>query len=262
MVRQERDRRGPERGGDQGEPGHLAPNADLARGTARKRAARDIFEHERRGQSTVDNALVRPGFRERVEESVRGRWHEPVVVLRLDERVDLGFAVPGRRLDGTVKGKRLVRRFLWNIVRGVGGATATVFTLFNGGGAGNPFAREIRVTGPANAEALELLDSIRGAAGPWLACSPSHLAVVDTGATFVDPADAPPPRILWHATRPRCPRLSFRTNTITWPDGSTFRFPLHGRAEVAHLRGYHELPDTMHWDGRPRTEDADGSPEG
>jgi hypothetical protein len=200
---------------------------------------RKLAERERRAQATVDRILVRPEYRGRVEELMRGRWHEPVIVLRLDENVALGFDVPGRRLDGTVKGRRLVRRLFWNIARGVGGAAVNVFSLFNGGGVGNPFRREIRVTGPANAMALELLDELRSARGPWLVCSPSHLAVVDTGSTYVDPADAPPPRILWQAANPQGARISFRKRTITWPDGSTFTFPLHGDAEVRHLRNHH-----------------------
>lgn len=180
---------------------------------------------------------------------MRSQWREPVVVLRLGDTSELGFAVPGRRLDGTVKGKRLVRRFFWNIARGVGGAAIGVFSLLGGGGVGNPFKREIRVTGPVNAMALDLLDCIRPAKGPWLACSPSHLAVVDTGPTYLDPADGPSPRILWHAQQPRCPEISFRTHTITWQDGSTFSFPLHGRSEVQHLRKYYEFPDVIHWHG-------------
>lgn len=212
---------------------------------------RNLAEGERRSQAKVDKALVRPGFRELVEQLVRGQWREPVIVLRLDEKVGLGFAVPGRRLDGTVKGKRLVRRFFWNIARGVGGGAINVFSLFGGGGAGNPFKREIRVSGPANAMALDLLDRLRPATGPWLACSPSHLAIVDTGSTYLDPADAPPPRIVWHAQQPQWPRISFRTHTITWPDGSTFKFPLHGQTEVQHLRKFHEFPDVIHWEGRP-----------
>ncbi|MCT2582221.1 hypothetical protein [Actinophytocola gossypii] len=195
--------------------------------------------------------MVRPGHRERVEEMLRAQWREPVLVLRLDETVDLGFAVPGRRLDGTVKGKRLVRRFCWNVVRGVGGAVAVVLSLFAAGGAGNPFKRDIRVTGPENAMALGLLDSVKPAKGPWLACSPSHLAVVDSGATHLDPADAPSPRILWHAQHADRPRVSFRTRTLTWPDGSKFEFPLRGQTEVRHLRKYHEFPDVVHWHGRP-----------
>lgn len=201
-----------------------------------------------------DEALVRPGFRERVEELVRARWHEPVIVLRLGD-TDLGFAVPGRRLDGTVKGKRLVRRFFWNILRGLGGAVLYVLYLANGSGGGgktgHPFQREIRVSGPADAQALALVDRLRGASGPWLACSPSGVAVVETGPTYADPADAPPPRILWEARKPDAPALSFRKSTLTWPDGSTFRFPLHGRAEERHLRKFLEFPDVVHWDGKP-----------
>ncbi len=200
----------------------------------------------------MDKTLVRPGFRERVEELVAALWREPAVVVRLDERLGLGFAVSGRRLDGTVKGKNLVGRFFWNIGRCVAGVVINLFSLFGGGGVGNPFKREIRVTGPADAMALELVDKLRPATGPWLACSPSHLAVVDTGATYLDPADAPEPRILWHAQHSGRPRLNFRTSTITWPDGSTFRFPLHGRTEVRHLRDYHEFPDVT-----PSTPDAD-----
>ncbi len=190
----------------------------------------------------ADKALVRPGFRERVEELMRDQWREPVLVLRLGD-TDVGFDVPGRRSDGTVKGKRLVRRFFWNVLRGVGGAVLYVFFLLNGGGSGggkggHPFKREVRVTGPANATALDLLDKLRGTGGPWLVCSPSAIAVVDTGSTYLDPADAPAPQVVWQARQPQAPRISFRKRTITWPDGSSFEFPLHSRTEDQHLRKY------------------------
>jgi hypothetical protein len=194
---------------------------------------------------------VRPGFREGVEQLMRSQWGEPVIVLRLDEKVDLGFEVPGRRLDGTVKGKRLIRRFFWNILRGIGGVALNIFSLVGGGGAGNPFKPDIRVKGPANAMTLDLLDRMKRAQGPWLVCAPSHLAVVDTGSTYVAPADASTPQIIWQASKPQCPAISLRTQTITWPDGSTFRFPLHGNTEAQHLRKYHEFPDIIHWNGRP-----------
>jgi hypothetical protein len=203
-------------------------------------------------EAKKDKALVRPGFRERVEELMRARWNEPVIVLRLGD-TDLGFDVPGRRLDGTVKGKKLVRRFFWNIARGIGSVVFGVFSLANGAdprGAGHLFKREIRVTGPANAMALDLLDKLRPAKGPWLVCSPSCVAVVDTGSTYLDPADAPPPEIVWQARTPQAPELSFRKRTLTWPDGSSFTFPLHGRTEEQHLRKYVEFPDTIHWTGR------------
>lgn len=246
MVRQERDRRGPEPGGDPQEPRHLAEQAPTE---ARRRAAEKIFAHEERLAEKRDKALVRPGFRERVEQLMRERWHEPVIVLRLGD-ADLGFDVPGRRHDGTIAGKGLVGQFFRKILRGIGAAVLYVLYLANGAGSGggklgSPFRREIRVTGPENALVLELTDRLRGAGGPWLVCSPTRVAVVDTGVTFRDPADAPPPRILWEASG--SPEVGFRKRTLTWADGSVFRFPLHGRTEEQHLRKYVEAPDIVHW---------------
>jgi hypothetical protein len=218
---------------------------------ARRRAAEKVFAHEERLDLKRDKLLVRPGFRERVEELMRAEWDEPVIVLNLGD-TDLGFAVPGRRLDGTVAGKRLVRRFFWNVVRGIGGAGAFVFSLVNGvdpRGAAHMFNREIRVTGPANAMALDLLDELRPVKCPWLVFSPLGVAAVDTGSTLADPADAPAPRIVWQARNPQAPAVSFRTRTLTWPDGSVFTFPLQGRTEVRHLRKFHEPPDVIHWNG-------------
>ncbi|WP_328453746.1 hypothetical protein [Amycolatopsis sp. NBC_00438] len=236
MVRQERDRRGPESGGHPEGPRHLTDRAAGLQDRAERWAA---------------DAQVRPGFRERVEGFLRDQWHEPVIVLRLGD-TDLGFGVPGRRHDGTVAGKRLVRRFFWNIARGIGGAVMYVFFLANGGGeAGRPFQREIRVAGPADAQALDLVDRLRAVRGPWLAFSPTAVALVDTGSTYVDPADAPAPRILWQARVPQAPEVGFRKRTLTWPDGSSFRFPLHGRTEDQHLRKFVEPPDVVHWNGRP-----------
>ncbi len=172
-----------------------------------------------------------------------------MIVLRLGD-TDLGFAVPGRRHDGTVAGKRLIRRFFWNIARGIGGAVVHVFVLANGGGGGRPFQREIRVSGPADAQALDLTDHLGAASGPWLAFSPTAVALVDTGSTYADPADAPAPRIVWEARKPEAPEVGFRKQELTWPDGSVFRFPLHGRTEEQHLRRFLEWPDVVHWNGR------------
>jgi hypothetical protein len=185
---------------------------------------------------------------------VRDQWREPVIVLRLGD-TDLGFDVPGRRRDGTVEGKRLVRRFFWNVLRGISGAVLYVFFLVNGGGgsprAGHPFQREVRVAGPADGQVLDLADRFRSVKGPWLVFSPTSVALVDTGSTYADPADAPPPRIVWQARGPEKPEVGFRKRTLTWPDGSSFRFPLHGRTEEQHLRKYVEPPDVVHWGGRP-----------
>ncbi|WP_410590058.1 hypothetical protein [Amycolatopsis sp. lyj-23] len=180
---------------------------------------------------------------------MRDRWREPVIVLRLGD-TDVGFAVPGRRRDGTAEGKRLVRQFFLTVLRGIGTAVFSVFALVNGGAPGRPFQREVRVSGPQNAMVLDLADRLRAVKGPWLVCSPSCVALVDTGTTFTDPADAPPPRIVWEARRPQAPVLDFARRTLTWPDGSVFRFPLHGRAEEQHLRRYFEPPATIHWSGR------------
>ncbi|MEV0088038.1 hypothetical protein [Saccharopolyspora sp. NPDC050642] len=247
MVQRERS----EPGGDPQQPAEMAPTE------ARRRAARKLFTHEERMQAKRDEVLVRPGFRERVEELMRAEWREPVIVLRLGD-TDFGFDVPGRRLDGTVRGKRLVRRFFWNVLRGIGGAVLYVVYLANGGGeVGNPFHREIRVTGPANAMALDLLDELRRTRGPWLVCSPTRIAVVDTGPTYVDPADAPPPRIVWQTSEPKAPEISFGKRTMKWPDGSSFKFLLQGRTEQEHLRKYHEPPNTTHWHGRPAQQPED-----
>lgn len=193
---------------------------------------------------------MRPGIRERVEVLMRDQWREPVIVLRLGD-TDLGFDVPGRREDGTVEGTRRVRRFFWTILRGIGRAVMYVFLLANGGAAGRPFQREVRVSGPADAMALDLADSLRSLKGPWLVFSPTGVAVVDTGSTFVDPADAPPPRIVWQAREPQAPAVRFTKRTLTWPDGSSFTFPLHGRTEDQHLRKFVEPLGVVHWNGRP-----------
>ncbi|MEV6441306.1 hypothetical protein [Amycolatopsis sp. NPDC051716] len=179
----------------------------------------------------------------------RDRWREPVIVLHFGD-TDVGYDVPGRRRDGTVVGKRLVRRFFWNILRGIGAAVFGVFALAHGERPGLPFQRAIGVTGPENAMALDLADRLRSVGGAWLACSPSCLAVVDTGPTTTDPADAPPPKIVWEARKPQAPELSFRKSTLTWPDGSIFRLPVQDRAEQQHLRKFLEFPDTIHWNGR------------
>ena len=53
---------------------------------------------------------------ERVRTSAEQAWGQPVAYFYL-RRVRLEYTVPGRREDGTLKGRRLVRRFLYNLVR-------------------------------------------------------------------------------------------------------------------------------------------------
>ncbi|WIY00711.1 hypothetical protein QRX60_42760 [Amycolatopsis mongoliensis] len=198
-------------------------------------------------ESAKDAALVRPGFRERVEAVMREHWREPVIVLRLGDP-DLRFAVPGRRPDGTVEGSRPVLRAFGNVVRGIAAAVGYVAYLASAAGSGGGKAeREAQVTGPADAQVLEPLDRLRRAKGPWLVCSPTSVALVETGPTYGDPADAPEPRVLWEARGAGAPEVSFRKRTLTWPDGSRFKFPLQGRTEERHLRQFHEYPDVVHW---------------
>ncbi|MGH3858930.1 hypothetical protein [Actinokineospora sp.] len=165
-----------------------------------------------------------PEFRLRVRALAESQWREPVVVIHLGE-VKPDFDVPGRRKDGTVIGKRLVRRFFWNLFRGTVGSLVNVVLSVAGGGVGNVFERSGKVTGPENAQALGLVDAARPADSAWLVFSQSQVAMIDSGRTFVDPKDSPPPTILWHATTPDAPRVTPRKR-IVWPDGSAYEYVL------------------------------------
>lgn len=179
-------------------------------------------------------------LRQRVRALAAEQWGEPVEVVHLGDAKP-SFDVPGRRRDGTVRGQRLARRLLWNLVRGVVNGVVSVFTLVNGGGAGNVFAGRGSVTGPANAQALDLADAIRSARGAWLVFSanenvddrrsgypPAHLAVIDlTASAGAEPA------VRWQAPTP--PRVSPTRQRLTWPDGSTFQYDVT-REEVLAAR--------------------------
>jgi hypothetical protein len=169
----------------------------------------------------------KPEFRQSVRELAESQWRAPVVVVYLDD-VGPRYDVPGRRKDGTVRGKRLIRRFFWNILRGTIGGIVNVVLSVAGGGVANILARDGLVTGPENAQALPLVDAARQARSPWLVFSPSHVAIVETGSVFVDPADSPPPVILWQAAAPLAPQVAPRSQRLTWPDGSTFVFCVSG----------------------------------
>lgn len=208
-----------------------------------------MFANEAGLEAKTAKVLVRPEFRVRVEELMRGTWREPVIALRLSDDA-LGFDVPGRRNDGTVKGKRLIRRFFWNILRGIGTAASAVVLIFlNQLGAANLFKREVKVTGPQNALALGLTDQLRGARGPWLVCSPSYIALVDTGPTSNDPATAPAPQVRWQARISDGLRVRFqRPQLIAWPDGSKFAFGLH-KGEDEYLRSRLDPTGAVRWQG-------------
>jgi hypothetical protein len=165
--------------------------------------------------------LPKPEVRERVRALAEGEWREPVDAVHLQE-VSPQFDVPGRRKDGTVKGERLVRRVLWNILRGtVGGVTSLVLSVL-GGGIANMFQRDGRVSGPENAQALGLVDAARPAKNPWLVYSESHIAVIDSGPTYHDAKEVAPLTMLWHAEKPDLPRIRAARQKIIWPDGSEF----------------------------------------
>jgi hypothetical protein len=186
----------------------------------------------------------KPETRARVRALAESEWREPVVAVHLDD-VKPDFDVPGRRKDGTVKGKRLVRRFFWNVFRGtVGGVVSAVLSI-GSGTAAHVFGRSGRVSGPANAQALGLVDAARPANGPWLVYSPSHVAVVDSGHVFLDPADSPPPTILWHATGPEKPRIFPANRRVAWPDGSEFVYSIS--AEESHVQHESTANDEGKW---------------
>jgi hypothetical protein len=172
-------------------------------------------------------------IRQRVRDLAESQWPGPMVVVHLQE-VRPEFSVPGRRRDGTVKGRRLIRRFFWNILRGVHVAVTNVILLAAGGGVGNVLSREGAVRGPENAQALGLVDAARPAKDPWLVYSDSLAAVIDSALL----------KILWHAQQPHAPKVHRARRLITWPDGSEFTYAVTtGEAEIfrqerkARLRG-------------------------
>jgi hypothetical protein len=165
----------------------------------------------------------KPEVRQRVRAFAESRWHEPVAVVHLGE-VRPEFDVPGRRRDGTVEGTAGVRRFFWNITRGVVGGIASAVVSIGSGTAGHVFGRDGRVSGPAGAQALALVDAARPAKSPWLVHSASHVGVIETGHTFLDPADSPPPTILWEASGSAAPSVYPANRRITWPDGSVYQY--------------------------------------
>nr|CTQ92379.1 hypothetical protein [Kibdelosporangium sp. MJ126-NF4] len=169
-------------------------------------------------------SLKRPyaELRQQVHHFAEGTWGSPTAVVQLGE-VKPGFTVPGRRDDGTVKGKRLIRRFFWNIIRGVINAVLNVFTLVNGGATTNAFTRTGTVTGPANGQVLGLVDAARRARSAWLVYTESYVAVIDSGSEFKNP-NPPPLEVLWFAEKPNVPAVNYLDQRAVWPDGSEFRY--------------------------------------
>jgi hypothetical protein len=160
-------------------------------------------------------------LRQKVHDLAAQQWGPPDGIVHLGE-VEPAYAVPGRRKDGTVKGKRLIRRFFWNVLRGVSSAVMNVFMLVSGGGVGNVLHRDGVVRGPANAQALGLVDAARPAKSAWLVYAKSYVAVVDSGSDFSDPPT--PLQVLWHTAAPDVPKIVRTKQLVTWPDGSEFQY--------------------------------------
>ena len=166
-----------------------------------------------------------PEFRRRARALAESQWGEPVSVVYLGD-VKPEYDIPGRRKDGTIKGKRLVRRFFWNLLRGTAGGVASIALTLASGELAHAFVRWGRVTGPANAQALALVDAARPAKSPWLVYSESHVGVIETGYSFYDPKDSPPAEFLWQAAKPDAPVVRPTAHSLTWPDGSVYEYHL------------------------------------
>jgi hypothetical protein len=167
--------------------------------------------------------IPKPAYWQRVRALAELQWREPVTVVYLGE-VKPEFDVPGRRKDGTVLGTHQVRRFFWNAIRGTVGGVVSVALSLGSGTAGHVFGRDGRVIGGENAQALGLVDAAKSADGAWLVYSPSHVGVIDTGPTFYDPADRPPPEFLWQAAYPDAPKVFPRKHHLLWSDGSELHY--------------------------------------
>lgn len=155
---------------------------------------------------------------ERVTAMAEQAWQQPVS-YRYFARVRPRYKIPGRRADGTVQGRQLLRRMFHNLIRGFGKTTAFVIdVLLDGGGGVDSRTRKATVNGGADALALTFADALRpNKSDVWIVGSPEHLAVFQAGKNS-------PVVTLWHATTPHRPvnRESFMA--LRWPDGSSITF--------------------------------------
>lgn len=178
-------------------------------------------------------SLKRPHaeIRDQVRAFAESQWGAPVEIVHLGT-VEPAYNVPGRREDGSVEGEKLVRRFFWNITRGVVTVVANVFSLANGGGVGTAQGGSGAVRGPANAQALALVDAAKPARSAWLAYTKSSVAVLDSGSDVNDPKNIPPVLVLWHAAD--VPVIDRGKCLVGWPDGSEFHYvPSAEEARIA-----------------------------
>ncbi|GAA3021933.1 hypothetical protein Aglo01_13810 [Actinokineospora globicatena] len=94
---------------------------------------------------------------------------------------------------------------------------ASIALTLGGGELVNAFARDGRVSGPAQRPS-PASGRCRQIRPPWLAHSPSHTAIIDAGPHH--------PELRWQATKPRTLRLILTQRRLTWPDGSEFGYAL------------------------------------
>lgn len=139
------------------------------------------------------------------------------------------FAVPGRREDGTVEGEQGWRHALRRTARVVVGGPINVVLSIAGGGKADLFARTGKVSGPAGAQALALVDAATAVRNPWLVFSATRVGIVDSGNGITDTA----PEFRWQAAEPDAPRVVVGQRRVVWADGSEFSFRI--TAEEAHL---------------------------
>jgi hypothetical protein len=155
---------------------------------------------------------------ERVRTTAEQAWQQPVTHRHL-RRVRLRYDVPGRRTDGTIKGSRLIRRLLYDLVR-VFGTLFLILTdvILGGFGEVGGRTRNGTVSGGADALALPFADAVRqGGRDLWLVGSDDHLAVFQARANS-------PVVSLWEAAGAQRPVNRKSYMAVQWPDGSSVTF--------------------------------------
>ncbi|WHT21554.1 hypothetical protein N8J89_10985 [Crossiella sp. CA-258035] len=152
--------------------------------------------------------------RERVRAQAAAQWRAPVGVVYI-AKVRPEYRVKGRRSDGTVAGRRLVRRFFWNLVRFAGVLVQLVLD-----GDGDIDLRRGTVTAPPGSPAIEFADLARRARRVWVAWG--------AGQVLLAQADG---RVLWSGPA----QFGARQFAVVWADGGRVVLPPN-RAEKARVR--------------------------
>ncbi|WP_211305382.1 hypothetical protein [Crossiella equi] len=154
-------------------------------------------------------------MRERVRALAAARVRAPVGVVYV-ARVRPEYRVRGRRSDGTVVGRRLVRRLLWNLVRSVWVLVQLVLD-----GDGDVDLRRGTVTAPPSSPAVLVGDLARRARRVWVAWGGGQVVVADALGV-----------VLWAGPA----QFAHRQVAVIWPDGGRVVFA-PSRAERARYKG-------------------------